>query len=269
MNIIIAEDERLLSKVLKEEFEEAGFKIIQTFNGLETLKELKAKSKNIDLVLLDLLMPVINGFQVLEEMQKDRVDNLRAIPVIVLSNLGQDEDIKKAMSLGAVDYFVKAQHPISEVVEKVKNFLEKGGVLRNPLASTTYVVSSNPSATILKNPVPIIISIEPASALVGDIQVIITVNGSGFVSSSTVQFAGSNLVTTYLNENHLSAAIPATDLVAAGVFNITVFNSIPGGGISNAKPFSVNIASKILETTEASLPTSSVSDPSPIVIENK
>lgn len=125
MNILIVEDERLLSKVLKEEFEEAGFKVIQSFNGLDALKDLKAKSKDIDLVLLDLLMPVVDGFQVLEEMQKDQVYNLSSIPVIVLSNLGQDEEIKRAFKSGASDYFVKSQHPISEVVEKVKKFLEK------------------------------------------------------------------------------------------------------------------------------------------------
>lgn len=125
MNILIAEDEKLLSRVLKEEFEEAGFKVISVFNGFEAVKEIKAKSKNIDLILLDLLMPVVDGFQVLEEMQKDQLYNLSSIPVIVLSNLGQDDEIKKSFKLGAADYFVKSQHPIAEVVEKVKSFLEK------------------------------------------------------------------------------------------------------------------------------------------------
>jgi DNA-binding response OmpR family regulator len=122
MNILIAEDEKLLSKVLKEEFEEAGFDVSVSSNGSDALKELKSGSE-IDLVLLDLLMPVMDGFQVLEEIQKDQI--LNSIPVIVLSNLGQDEEIKRAIKLGAADYFVKSQHPISEVVEKVKIFLEK------------------------------------------------------------------------------------------------------------------------------------------------
>lgn len=124
-NILIAEDEKLLAKVLKEEFEDAGFDVVSAFNGLDALKELKAKSKDIDLVILDLLMPVIDGFQVLEEMRKDQTHNLSSIPVIVLSNLGQDDEIKRAFQSGAADYFVKSQHPISEVVEKVKHFLEK------------------------------------------------------------------------------------------------------------------------------------------------
>ena len=123
MNILIVEDEKLLSKVLKEEFEEAGFDVIATLNGSDALKELKSGSEDIDLVLLDLLMPVMDGFEVLEEMHKDQI--LSSVPVIVLSNLGQDEEIKRAIKLGASDYFVKSQHPISEVVEKVKAFLEK------------------------------------------------------------------------------------------------------------------------------------------------
>jgi len=124
-NILIAEDEKLLAKVLKEEFEDAGFDVISAFNGLDALKELRSKSNEIDLVILDLLMPVVDGFQVLEEMRKDQAHNLSSIPVIVLSNLGQDDEIKRAFQSGAADYFVKSQHPISEVVEKVKHFLEK------------------------------------------------------------------------------------------------------------------------------------------------
>lgn len=125
MKILVAEDEELLSKVLEDELKEAGFDVLLAADGSEALKDLKNNTKEIDLVLLDLLMPVVDGFQVLEEMQKDQIHNLGSIPVIVLSNLGQDDEIKKAFKLGAADYFVKSQHPISEIVEKVKGFLEK------------------------------------------------------------------------------------------------------------------------------------------------
>lgn len=124
MRILLAEDEKIFLKILKEEFEEIGIKVIPTSNGLEALRELKANSKNIDLVVLDIMMPVVDGFQVLEEMKKDQLYGLNTIPVVVLSNLGQDEEIKRAFKLGAVDYFVKSQHPISEVIEKVKHILE-------------------------------------------------------------------------------------------------------------------------------------------------
>lgn len=124
MKILIAEDDEILGRVLKEEFEAEGYNVILVVNGSDVIKELKKDGlKDIDLVLLDLLMPVVDGFQVLEELQKNQA--LGSVSVIVLSNLGQDEEIKRAIKLGAMDYFVKSQHPISEVVEKVKNFLEK------------------------------------------------------------------------------------------------------------------------------------------------
>ena len=126
MNILIAENENILSGILKEEFETEGFRVIVAHNGNEALELLKSKSDRPDIVLLDLLMPFVDGFQVLEEIQKDQIYNLKSIPVIVLSGLGQDEDVKKAMKLGAVDYFIKTKHPIYEVIEKVKYLMEKG-----------------------------------------------------------------------------------------------------------------------------------------------
>lgn len=262
MNILIVEDENIISRALQDELKPEGFKISIAKNGKEALDIMRSKSNRPDIVLLDIIMPVINGFQILELIQKDREDNLRAIPVIVLSNLGQDEDIKRAMSLGAVDYYVKAQHPISEVVEKIKNFLQKGGALRNPLVSTTYVVSTNPSITT-KNPIPAISSISPASAVVGSDQITMTVKGGGFVVGSVIQFAGSNKPTTYINENQLIAAIPSTDLVMVGNFNITVFSPIPGGGISSAQVFSVNSPVNNSDSKENNL---SQSDLSPKII---
>lgn len=128
MTILVAEDEIILQKVLKEEFESEDFKVVAVSNGKEALEAMKSKSSRPDIVLLDLLMPVMDGFEFLDEVKKDKVNNLSAIPVIVLSNLGQDEEIKNALKLGASDYFVKSQHPISEVIEKVKNFLDKGVV---------------------------------------------------------------------------------------------------------------------------------------------
>jgi len=125
MRILIAEDENILGDVLKDEFESDGFEVSIARNGKEALEIMKSKSNRPDIVLLDLMMPVLNGFKFLEEIQKDETYNLKAIPVIVSSSLGQDEDIKKVMKLGAADYFVKSQHPISELIEKVKTFLEK------------------------------------------------------------------------------------------------------------------------------------------------
>lgn len=70
------------------------------------------------LVLLDLILPKKDGFTVLKELKAD--PKLSDVPVIVLSNLGEDDNIKKALSLGAKDYFVKSQHPINEIIEKIE-----------------------------------------------------------------------------------------------------------------------------------------------------
>ena len=80
-----------------------------------------AKAKNPDIILLDLILPKRNGFEVLTMLKQD--PEMRDIPVIVLSNLAEDENLKKALAIGAEDYFIKAQHPINEIVEKVKERL--------------------------------------------------------------------------------------------------------------------------------------------------
>jgi two-component system sensor histidine kinase ChiS len=126
--ILIAEDEDILLKVLKDRLEEAGWHVTGVSNGKSAIDDLnKAGRDGYDLLLLDLLMPEMSGFEVLEEIKKNA--ELVDLPIIVLSNLGGDDDIKKAMKLGADDYFVKAQHPMSEIVEKVEKFAAGGHAL--------------------------------------------------------------------------------------------------------------------------------------------
>ena len=115
--ILIIEDEILLSDLLKMNLKEAGFEVETAYDGKEGLE--KAKSFLPDLILLDLIMPVLDGYQVLQEIQKDPV--LEKIPVIVLSNLGQEEEIARAKRLGAKDFVVKANLDIFEL----KNIIEK------------------------------------------------------------------------------------------------------------------------------------------------
>lgn len=122
MKILIVEDEELLAKVLKEKFEKEGFQVFVAGDGEAVVPS--AGKNSPDLILLDLILPKKSGFEVLAELKAD--PELKLIPVIVLSNLGQDEEIKSALSLGAVDYLVKTQHPINEVVEKVRQQLVKG-----------------------------------------------------------------------------------------------------------------------------------------------
>ena len=126
--ILIAEDEDVLLKVLKDRFEEAGWHVTGVSNGKSAVEKLnKAGRDGYDVLILDLLMPEMSGFEVLEEIKKNA--ELVDLPIIVLSNLGGDDDIKKAMKLGADDYFVKSQHPMSEIVEKVEKFAGGGHVL--------------------------------------------------------------------------------------------------------------------------------------------
>ncbi len=123
MKIVIVEDEEILIKVLKEKFEKEGFKVSLAADGVEAMSVIKKVKP--EAVLLDLVLPKKDGFEVLEELKSN--GDLKMIPVIILSNLGQDEEIKRALQLGAVDYLVKTQHPINEVVEKVKAILASKG----------------------------------------------------------------------------------------------------------------------------------------------
>ncbi|MFI3156050.1 MAG: response regulator [Methylococcaceae bacterium] len=120
--ILIVEDEKALVEVLRDEFNLHKYTVVVAYNGEEAME--KIQKEKPDFVLLDLLLPRKDGFEVLKEIKEDR--ELRHIPVLVLSNLGQDDDIKKALGLGAVDYFVKTQHPIKEVIEKVQHYIVQG-----------------------------------------------------------------------------------------------------------------------------------------------
>lgn len=118
--ILVAEDEEFLVRALKDNLEAEECTVDTAIDGEEALERIK--SRRPDLILLDLLMPKKDGFYVLEEVKKN--PEWKLIPVIVLSNLGGDAEIKRALEMGADDYFVKSQHPIEEVIEKVKGYLE-------------------------------------------------------------------------------------------------------------------------------------------------
>ncbi len=115
--ILIVEDERPLSHALEMKLKNQGYTTKVVTNGQDALAEIK--NGKYAMVLLDLIMPVMDGFGVLEGIKSQ---NLK-VPVIVLSNLGQDEDRVKAKALGAVDYFVKSNTPIADIVAKVKSSL--------------------------------------------------------------------------------------------------------------------------------------------------
>ena len=119
ISILIAEDEEFILRALEDNLRQEGYDVVSAKDGEEAIEMIKEKKPN--LILLDLLMPKKDGFAVLEELKRN--PELRLIPVVVLSNLGSDHDIKRALQLGATYYFVKSQHPIAEVIEKVKKVL--------------------------------------------------------------------------------------------------------------------------------------------------
>ncbi|OGY93541.1 MAG: hypothetical protein A2406_02825 [Candidatus Komeilibacteria bacterium RIFOXYC1_FULL_37_11] len=117
--ILFVDDDNFLRKVYKAELSEQGYDVILAADGEEGLE--KAKIADPDLIILDMIMPKKNGFEVLTELQNDH--NTQNIPVIILSNLGQEDDIKKGLDLGAVDYLVKDNITLTTIVEKVSLYL--------------------------------------------------------------------------------------------------------------------------------------------------
>ena len=112
--VLIVEDEKPLSHALELKLQHDGFKTAVARNGQECLKLLE--TEEFDIILLDVMMPVLNGFQVLEQLQGKPNRPI----VFVLSNLSQAEDEQRVMSLGAKKYFIKSDTPLSVIVEEVK-----------------------------------------------------------------------------------------------------------------------------------------------------
>ena len=118
--ILLAEDEELLIDVLQRKLTQEGYELKVAKNGKEALEILKSGEK-FDLILLDIIMPEMSGFEVMEEMQKE--ENLKKIPVIVISNSGQPVELTRAKNLGAKDWIIKTEFEPKEVLEKVKTYL--------------------------------------------------------------------------------------------------------------------------------------------------
>lgn len=117
--VLIVEDDQMLQDMYAVKFEADGFTVLKASDGAAGL-ELARKEKP-DAILLDVIMPKLDGFATLKELKADKA--LAKIPVVMLTNLGQEEDIKKGKELGANDYFVKANQTPGEIVIKVKNLI--------------------------------------------------------------------------------------------------------------------------------------------------
>jgi DNA-binding response OmpR family regulator len=118
--ILFIEDESALQKTFGEILKQEGFEMISALDGESGLN--LAKTKKPDLILLDLILPKKDGFEVLKELKED--EKTKEIPVIVLTNLEGIDDVDRALQLGATTYLVKAQYTLEEVIEKVKKTLK-------------------------------------------------------------------------------------------------------------------------------------------------
>lgn len=120
IKILLAEDDKFISKAYQDGLRRAGHEVVAAFDGVEALQKLK-EGFVPEIILLDLIMPEKNGFETLEELKQN--NDLKNIPVIILSNLGQDTDIQRGRELGASDYLIKSNFSISEVIEKIKSYI--------------------------------------------------------------------------------------------------------------------------------------------------
>ena len=118
--ILIVEDDKFLRELISRKLTSENYEIVEAIDGEEGLK--KIEKEKPDLVLLDLILPGIDGFEVLSKVKEDPA--LSSIPVIILSNLGQREEVEKGLKLGAIDYLVKAHFTPNEIVEKMKEVLK-------------------------------------------------------------------------------------------------------------------------------------------------
>ena len=118
--ILLIEDDRFLRELMNKKLLSMGYDVVSASDGESGLTAIKESKP--DVVLLDLILPGINGFEVLERAKKD--PETANVPVIILSNLGQSEDIEKGLKLGAKDFLVKAHFTPQEIIAKLKTIIE-------------------------------------------------------------------------------------------------------------------------------------------------
>lgn len=125
--ILIIEDDTFLREMIAGKLKKEGFSIIEAIDGEEGIR--KTKEENPDLIILDLVLPTLDGFEVLSRIKQDKSSS--GIPVVILSNLGQRNEIQHGLDLGAVDYMVKANFTPSEIIKKIVNVLSNNRALNN------------------------------------------------------------------------------------------------------------------------------------------
>lgn len=122
IKILLVEDDSFLLGMYATKFEMENFKVITAEDGEKAVR--LALKEVPDIILLDIILPKVNGFEVLRQLKANRLTT--RIPVILLTNLSQKDEIDQGLKMGAKDYLIKAHFMPSEVVEKIKKILNKG-----------------------------------------------------------------------------------------------------------------------------------------------
>lgn len=134
--ILVVEDEEILLIALSEELKQEGFEVVGAKDGVEGVE--KSVTEKPDLILLDLVMPRLDGLGALKQMKENVLT--KDIPVVILTNLSDYDKVSAALSLGAMDYLVKANYRLEELIDKIKVVLQR-----------KQLGTPNPSAIVWKN----------------------------------------------------------------------------------------------------------------------
>jgi DNA-binding response OmpR family regulator len=117
--ILIVEDDGMLQKALQEFLLAEGFETLSALNGEDGIR--MGKEGKPDLILLDIILPKVNGYEVLKTLKSD--ESTKNIPIIILTNLGSLNDVEKALEFGATTYLIKSDYKLEEVANKIKEVL--------------------------------------------------------------------------------------------------------------------------------------------------
>lgn len=120
--VLIVEDDKFLSELISTKLDKEGFNIALAGDGETGIK--KAEEFKPEIILLDIMLPGMDGFEVLEKLKSSTDAQLKNTPVIILSNFGQESKVERGLQLGAVDYLVKANFTTGEIVAKIKEVLK-------------------------------------------------------------------------------------------------------------------------------------------------
>jgi DNA-binding response OmpR family regulator len=118
--IVVVEDDKFLRELITQKLTREGYQAIGAVDGEDGVE--KISTEKPDLVLLDLILPGIDGFEVLTNIKEK--EELKDIPVIILSNLGQRDDVERGLKLGAIDFMIKAHFTPTEIIAKIQRVIK-------------------------------------------------------------------------------------------------------------------------------------------------